>query len=72
MGREGGMQSEASKQGCEGCAIGDELPVIQGMSGRAAAHTPGTLPREFLDAKGFCVPQSLHLWQGLERGQDMG
>lgn len=72
MGREGGMPSEASKQGWEGCATGDELPVIRGMSGRAAARTPGTLHREFLDAKGFCVPQSLYLWQGLERGQDVG
>lgn len=72
MGREGGTQSEASRQGWEGCATGDELPVMQGMSGRADTHTLGTLHREFLDAKGFCVPQSLHLQRGLDGGQDVG
>lgn len=41
---------------------------MQGMSGRADAYTLGTLHRKFLDAKGFCVPQSLHLQRGLERG----
>lgn len=72
MGREGGTQSEASKQGWEGCATGDELPVMQGMSGRADTHTLGTLHKQFLDAKGFCVPQSLHLQRGLDGGQDVG